>query len=172
VTFADSGQQQVAPAAAAAGTSSATSRVDPLQPAAPKEVFLGFTPEENAIVNKRLRKRMKHLDKVIKKLEADEIDVIEAQLLEPTGTCTMWNVGQDATKWRLLVYSQYSGQWTVQLVQWTVQSVQWIVQSAQWTVVFLGWPIVHKMCDCVAEEYSKKQIKAMIKNVESKALCE
>ena len=79
MTFAET-TQQVAPAAAAAASAS---RVDPL---GPKEVFLGFTPEENAIVNKRLGKRMKHLDKVIKKLEANEIDVIEAQLLEPTGT--------------------------------------------------------------------------------------
>ena len=83
VTFA----QQVRP-------SESISRLDQLQPSEPEQVFLGFDKEEDAEVNKRLAKRVKKLGKLITKLEAEKIDVTEAELLEPTGT---WQLQIDSS---------------------------------------------------------------------------
>ena len=58
---------------------------DQVGPQEPKQDFLGFDKEESRNVRMKLAKRKEKLDSVVVKLEADDISVTEAQLMEPSG---------------------------------------------------------------------------------------
>ncbi len=79
VTFGKTAQQ-VRPA-------ESISRLDQLRPEdEPTKVFTGFNSPEDKEITRKMKNRSAKLGKLIAKLEADKIDVTEAQLKEPTGS--------------------------------------------------------------------------------------